>query len=152
VSRTTRRPEKDGRFFAALSDGASVSQAARRANYGRASVYEWREADESFRAAWDDALEEGTDRLEDEAFRRAHDGVPKPIFYKGDRIDTVHEHSDTLTIFLLKARRPDKFKERTAATLDGGEKAVKVDLSLNEIGRRVAFALTRAKREKEAKA
>ena len=72
-----------------FSDRASVSQAARRANYGRASVYEWREADESFRAAWDDALEEGTDRLEDEAFRRAHDGVPKPIFYKGDRIDTV---------------------------------------------------------------
>ena len=131
MSRTTRRPEKDGRFFAALSDGASVSQAARRANYGRASVYEWREADESFRAAWDEALEEGTDLLEDEAFRRAHDGVPKPIFYKGDRIDTVHEHSDTLTIFLLKARRPDKFKERTAATLDGGEKAVKVDLSLS---------------------
>jgi hypothetical protein len=63
----------------------------------------------------------------------------------------VQEHSDTLAIFLLKARRPDKFKERTSATLDGGEKAVKVDLSLNEIGRRVAFALTRAKREKEAK-
>ena len=39
VSRTTRTPEKDGRFFAALSDGASVSKAARRANYGRASVY-----------------------------------------------------------------------------------------------------------------
>jgi hypothetical protein len=125
---------------------------AQRASYGRASVYEWRVADAAFRAAWDDALEEGTDRLEDEAFRRAHDGVPKPIFYKGDRIATVQEHSDTLTIFLLKARRPEKFKDRTATTLDSGEKPLKVDLSLNEIGRRVAFALTRAKREKEAKA
>ena len=64
----------------------------------------------------------------------------------------MQEHSDTLAIFLLKARRPDKFKERSATTLDRGEKPLKLDLSLNEIGRRVAFALTRAKREKEAKA
>ena len=39
-------------------------------------------------------METGTDGLEDEAVRRAKNG------------------SDTLLIFMLKARRPEKFKER----------------------------------------
>jgi hypothetical protein len=35
-----------------------------------------RKADEAFVAAWDEAVEVGTDLLEDEALRRAKDGAP----------------------------------------------------------------------------
>ncbi len=38
-------------------------------------VYERRKADAEFAAAWDDSLVQGTDLLEDEALRRAMDGV-----------------------------------------------------------------------------
>ena len=145
-----RTPEKDEAFVEALRLGASIAKAARAAGYSRASIYEWRQADEAFRAAWEEALEEGTDRLEDEAFRRAHDGVPKPVFYKGDRIATVQEYSDTLTIFLLKARRPGKFKERTTTEHTGQEGgAIKDKLSVYELGRSVAFMLAEAAREQK---
>lgn len=48
---------------------------------------------DAFAAEWDEAVDEGTDVLEDVAFRRAVDG------------------SDRLLIFLLKARRPEKFRD-----------------------------------------
>jgi hypothetical protein len=71
----------------------------------RSSAYLWRERDEDFRKAWDEAVEEGTDLLEDEAKRRAVEGSIKPILYKGRIVTFVREQSDTLLIFLLKARR-----------------------------------------------
>jgi hypothetical protein len=91
---TKRTPEKDAAFFNALSEGASVTGAAKAAGYARACVYEYRNADEPFARAWDDAVEAGTDVLEDVAAERGKD------------------HSDTLLIFLLKGRRPEKFKDR----------------------------------------
>jgi transposase-like protein len=57
-----------------LSQGASVSAAAKGAGYARRSLYRWRAAAAELAAAWDDALdalEIGTDILEDEALRRA---------------------------------------------------------------------------------
>jgi hypothetical protein len=71
-----------------------------------------RAADEAFARAWEDALEQGTDSLEDEARRRALQGVEKPVFREGRQVGTVTEYSDTLLIFLLKARRPEKFRDR----------------------------------------
>lgn len=49
--------------------------------------------------------------MEREAYRRAVDGVEKGVYYKGDRIATEHEYSDTLLIFMLKARAPEKYRE-----------------------------------------
>ena len=72
-----------------------------RAEIGRTAAYKWRDDDEAFAAEWEDAIEEGTDALEDEAIRRAKD------------------KSDTLLIFMLKARRPEKFKDRAETTHKG---------------------------------
>lgn len=84
-------------FLSALSEGFSITGAARTAQFSRATAYRWRGEDAEFAASWDGSLEEGTDVLEDEAKRRALAG------------------SDTLLIFLLKARRPDKYKDRYEA-------------------------------------
>ncbi|SEL39165.1 hypothetical protein SAMN04515666_103607 [Bosea lupini] len=89
------------RFLAALGEGLSVAGAAKLAGIGRQTVYDWRKRDGEFAAAWDDAIETGTDNLEDEARRRAM------------------STSDTLMIFMLKARRPEKYKERYAAEHTG---------------------------------
>src|SRR5574337_1699712 len=72
-----------------------------------------------FSAAWDAALELGTDSLEDEAVRRAHEGTLKPVYQGGKKVGTIREYSDTLLIFMLKARRPERFKERLAAEHTG---------------------------------
>src|SRR4051794_16810457 len=94
ANQTTRTPEKTERFLEALRAGRSVAAACRAATYTRSVAYVWRRDDPDFKAAWDEAVEEGTDALEDIAFDRAATG-----------------QSDTLTIFLLKARRPEKYRE-----------------------------------------
>src|SRR5215208_7588054 len=114
AKRTSRTPKKDEAFFDALRDGRSISAACLEAGIPRSSAYRWRESDPSFRAKWDACVEEGTDRLEDEALRRARDGTEKPVYQGGKLVGTVREHSDTLMIFLLKARRPQKYKDRVA--------------------------------------
>ncbi len=53
-------------------------------------MYELRGRDEQFKADWDDAVEQGTDALEDAAVQRA-----------------IKEKSDTMIISLLKSRRKE---------------------------------------------
>ncbi len=61
-------------FLAALSAGWSVQAAADRAGWHRSRFYALREADESFVAEWDAALEAGADVLEDALFIAATQG------------------------------------------------------------------------------
>jgi hypothetical protein len=93
--RTARTPEKAfDDFLAALAQGATVAEACKTAGLGRRTAYDQRQRDEAFALRWADAIEEGTEALESEARRRAMEG------------------SDTLMIFLLKARRPEVYRER----------------------------------------
>jgi hypothetical protein len=41
------------------------------------------------------------------------------VFHQGQECGQIREYSDTLLIFMLKARRPEKFKERFAAEHSG---------------------------------
>lgn len=88
--------KKKDTFLGLLAEGSSVTHAAKAVGCHRQTMYQHRHDDESFGLAWDQAIESGTDLLEDEAIRRAMDA------------------SDTLMIFMLKARRPDKFKDKSA--------------------------------------
>lgn len=117
--RTKRTPEKEAQFLAALSETASVTKSCELSDIARASIYEWRDADPEFRERWEAALDVGTDALEDEAVRRAKDGTLKPVFYQGEECGHIREFSDTLMIVMLKARRPDRFKERTSTEIMG---------------------------------
>jgi hypothetical protein len=91
---TTGTAEKDAKFLELLSQGATVGAAARGAGYARRSLYRWRKARADFAAAWDDAVEAGTDILEDEALRRARDGVDEPRFYEGEVCGHVRRYSE----------------------------------------------------------
>lgn len=102
-------PAKRRIFLDALGDGASITKAAERAGVTRISAYNHRESDPYFRLLWDDAIEAGTDRLEDEAMRRAKDGWDEPVYYKGEPVGEVRKYSDRMLAFLLRARRPEKF-------------------------------------------
>jgi hypothetical protein len=119
VDRTKRTPEREERLLQVLATGASVYKAALAAGIGRTTAYEWRENDPDFRARWDEAVENGIDLMEDEALRRAVNGTDKPVFYQGEVCGEVKEYSDTLMIFQLKARRPEKYRERTDTNVTG---------------------------------
>lgn len=77
----------------------------------RNTAYEHRQQDEAFAIAWADVEEETTEAMEAEAYRRGTLGVEKPIYQGGALVGYVQEFSDTLLIFMLKARRPDKYRE-----------------------------------------
>lgn len=109
--RTKRTPVREKRFLAALSRGLSVTAAATAAGLSARAAYYWRGEDAGFAARWDDALEEGTDALEDEALRRAVEGFDQPVYYCGREVGNIRKYSDALLKFLLRGRRPGKYQQ-----------------------------------------
>ena len=107
-------------FLETLAEGLSVTGACRASGFPVRTAYDHRERDEKFAAEWDAAIESGTDLLEDEARRRAFVGWEEPVYQGGKLVGTKLKHSETLLIFLLNGRRPDKFKHRSELTGKNG--------------------------------
>jgi hypothetical protein len=131
---SNRTPEKLIAFCAVLAETANVSMAIRGAGLSRAGAYTWRKEEPEFAKAWDEALAIGVESLEDEANRRAFHGVDEAVFHQGEPTghfqdadgrpceksdpgarwvpNVLKRYSDTLAIFLLKAHKPLKYRER----------------------------------------
>ena len=75
-------------------------------------MYDLRARDERFAEQWDNAIEEGVEALEQEAWRRGLEGIVKPVFQRGVHVGDVREYSDTLLMALLRARRPGVYRQR----------------------------------------
>lgn len=99
-------------FITSLSNCGNVRQACKDVGIDPKTAYRKREKDSKFKLEWAGALDEAADVLEQEAWRRAHDGVEDPVYYKGDVCGTVRKYSDLLLMFLLKGMRPEKFREK----------------------------------------
>lgn len=111
-------------MLAALAETGNVSKAAEAAGIDRGTHYKWASADPEYKAACVDAMESAADKLEEEARRRAHDGVDEPVYQGGKKVGTVRKYSDTLLIFLLKGARPEKYRERSSITVEDPVKAL----------------------------
>lgn len=130
-------------FLAALREYPVIAHACKVVDINRTTAWRAREADEGFAAAWDDALEDGIDRAEKEAFRRAVTGYEEPVIDKGRLVYayeryvdeegaehyrpvlndkgqpvplTVRKHSDALLALILKGRRKAVYAERKEVT------------------------------------
>lgn len=105
----------------------NIWKACQDSGVARANIYRWQERDEAFAFAMRQAEIEATERLEEEGYRRAHDGVTqeKPIYYLGQQVGSVIEtdYSDSLLMFLLKARKPEKYKDRLQVDVNTPVKA-----------------------------
>ena len=100
-------------FLMKLAETGNVSEAARASKVSRSHAYALKMADVAFAAAWTDALESATDVLEAEARHRAVEGVEQPHFHQGQVTGHVRKYSDSLLMFLLKAHRPEKYRDRS---------------------------------------
>lgn len=100
------------RILDAIAQGASFAKAAEAGGICRQNLWAWRQADPEFDRAVKEAVETGTDRIEDEALRRAVEGVNKPVFQRCKVVGYVTEYSDRLLEMLLRARRSEKYRER----------------------------------------
>lgn len=119
-----------------LAESGNIRLSCEAAGIERSTAYDLRKSDAVFAAEWESALDEASDLLEQEARRRAHDGVRRLKFDRGLPIMVPvvgadglvvkdkdgkpeltpyveHEYSDTLLIFLLKATNPEKYRDTT---------------------------------------
>jgi hypothetical protein len=118
------QPRLDGRtidqrkadFLDQYRQSGNIYLACKLARIGRSTVYGWEKADPDFAAAWEVAEVEATEFLEAEAFRRAVKGVKqkKGVYYLGKPIayEVETSYSDTLLLALMRARAPEKYRDR----------------------------------------
>lgn len=102
--RSRGTPKKDAdweRFLEALRETGIVREACKKSRVGRTTVYEHLKDGGAFKQAFDEAIAESTECLEEVAVHRAKDG------------------SDLLLIFLLKSRRPDIYRDRVETIVKG---------------------------------
>lgn len=135
-------------FLAALRTMPVVQYACDAVGIERCTAYRARQSDKDFAEAWEDAMEAGIDRAEQEAFRRGVQGFEEPVIYqgivsttalrdaKGEMVRdgngdlvmvplTVRKHSDGLLSLVLKGRRKKVYADRTELTgADGGALAM----------------------------
>lgn len=136
------------RFLEVFAEHGIISHAADAVGIDRNSVYYWQEHDDQFAAAFAQAEIHATEVLESVARRRAVDGVDKQrrvYDSRGNLIDEYTEttYSDTLMIFLLKARAPEKYRDRHDITT-GGQPLQHATADIDQaIDRRLAELATR---------
>ena len=112
-------------FLKALSLGHTVTAAAAEAGMDRRVLYRLRAADPKFAGRWQAALDahaDGSlDPLEEEARRRALEGCEKPIYRGGTLVGHSRDYSDSMLMFLLKAKYPEKYggRDKPAGQGDG---------------------------------
>ena len=106
-------------FLAAYAQLGNITAAAKAAGIERKTHYLWLR-DRRYKRAAEEAEAQATERMEQEAWRRAVVGADKPVYWRGVKVDTVKEYSDVLLIFLLKARRPERYRERYEHSGPGG--------------------------------
>jgi hypothetical protein len=105
------RTPKKAAFLAAFAEAGTVKHAAEIAGVSPKHPYYWLQNDSKFAAAFEQAKEDAIQSLEWEARRRAIEGRSEPVFYKGKRCAVIRKPSDTLLIFLLKAARPEIYRD-----------------------------------------
>jgi hypothetical protein len=107
-----------------------VSKTCELMGISRNTAYTERQRNEDFALAWADIEEETTEAMECEAYRRAVEGVTTPMVSAGKHVTDVQSYSDRLLEFMLKSRRPEKYRDRVDVNHSGKvEKRLKLDLS-----------------------
>lgn len=167
---TNLLPEWRNAFLRALASTANVRAACRAGDVPRTTAYRLRNADPKFREEWDTAIQDAYDLLEEEAWRRAIDGISEPVIHQGrlcevwigpngeisateqdgyvKRPFTVLRYSDGLLTFLLKGGRPEKYRENLKHIVEGGDKPVQVeDASIRALLEKMDITSLKAFRE-----
>jgi hypothetical protein len=125
-----RHPKKRA-FLVAYAETGSIPQACEACKIHRSSEWLWR-SDAAFVEAKAVAWQLAAEKLEAEAFRRAHDGVEEPVYQGGAEVGRVRKYSDTLLIFLLKGAKPNTYRDQWKGEIsgpDGGPIRTAVDLT-----------------------
>jgi len=115
-------------FLECYSQWANISYACQMSGVARQCVYDWQEHDPIFALAFQQAEAAATERLEREAWRRATEGTPykRTSYWHGEPVGTDEkiEFSDQLMLLLLRARKPDVYREKVDVNVSQIVKAI----------------------------
>ena len=123
VAKARMNRRRQQAFLAAYMELGTVAAAMKAVGIGPLTHHQWLQAQPEYAEAFALAREAAADLLEAEAVRRALEGVEQPVFYQGKPCGAVRRYSDTLMMFLLKAMRPERFRDRAARQADTDEDA-----------------------------
>lgn len=130
--------EKQAEFIEALAECGCVEHACQRVGMSVRSAYALRlRADaQSFRIAWDVALEYAVQRLSDAVLSRAIHGVARPVFFQGQQIGERRYFDERLAMFILRYRDPPRYGrwiDRMEADRQPDAAAIRLTHELNHV-------------------
>ena len=115
-------PEFKKSFLSMLAELPNITVICKLMGISPSNLLVARKNDELFDQGVRNAIDEGYDLIEEEARRRAVDGVLEPVFYRGEEVGKIRRYSDQLLITLLKGYKPKKFNPGVKVTAGDGEK------------------------------
>jgi hypothetical protein len=115
---------KRDKFVELIEQNGNIGRTCKIIGIGRTTFYMYRNVDglkydAKFARNVDDALENYSDKLEEEADLRATEGTPEPVFFRGEQCGEVMKKSDSLLMFRLKGLRPKKYRENVQHEVTG---------------------------------
>ncbi|MEA3028954.1 MAG: hypothetical protein QOG13_279 [Sphingomonadales bacterium] len=145
-------PQRQVDFIRYLAECGCVVEACRRVGLSSEAVYELarRPDAQSFRLAWEIAMDNAVRRVGDNAFSRALNGISIPHYYKGELVGEHRRWDERLTMFILRYRDPLRYgKHLDRADFSGNieEKAIILEDALEAVrldAEREAAGLPRA--------
>ena len=105
-------------FIENVAQMGNVAMAARATGWSRGTPYALRKTDKLFAEAWKEAEDIAVDMLEGQAWSLAMKGVKEPVFHNGEQCGFKVKYSERMLEILLKARRPNTYRENIKAELD----------------------------------
>jgi hypothetical protein len=99
-------------FLESFAHNANVLLSAKSAQVNRGTIYKWLEHDENFSILYHQAELDANDVLRAEIDRRGREGWQEDIYQLGKYCGQATKYSDTLLIFLAKARMPE-FRDKS---------------------------------------
>lgn len=149
VPRKTRRvdgwtPRRQRAFIDALADTGCVHDAARRVSMTPEAAYYLRRAEgaESFRQAWEAAVEIGKRGLEDLAIDRVRNGNVVTILEDGAPVREKRWHDNRLLMFMLRHRLPGRYGCNAALSPGGRANFEDVAAARAALGKQLERKLT----------
>ena len=111
--RKRKKPPKMDAFLAAYEETGNLSKSCELVEMDDMTHYRWLKKFPSYQRRFAKAQVVASRKLEEEARRRAIEGVDEPVFHDGAVCGYKRRYSDTLLIFLMKGLMPERYRERT---------------------------------------
>ncbi len=136
--------ERQYAFVEALAETGIVEEACRRVGMSRTSAdnLRRRSCGVHFRRAWQAAVDYAAHRIEENAHRRAREGLARPIFRNGEQVGEYRHFDERLTMFLLRSYRPERYGKALDRLLAADDEEDRDEYARNDPGMDLEGQLT----------